>query len=485
DIRSHLVFQLSRALDLFFKPLRRAAGLPEWEPIVCGKATGTLVDDLTRVHSPVVLLADRVREDADLADEVTGLIAAHSVAHLSHLAIRLRHRAVPFAVLEDPRRFSQLKDRLGQPVVLEVSPLGVTVSDRVDSGNNHRRIKPQATDSRLDKAVSPSSVDLSATPVLLPLAEVTIANAGAKAFSAKRLKELSDRKGSGFATPQAFVIPFGVMVKSLQADPAIYAAYQHQVSRLAGLEGRTLSRALVRLQEMIRHLPVPPELSETLQEVFGPNQRLVMRSSANDEDLNGPGTAGVYDSVANVPRQKRIDAIRQVWASVWNGVAAASRNRAGWAHEKAHMAVLIESMLNPTFSFVLHTANPMNHNPNELYMELAVGLGQVLAHPHFPGSPYRMIYNKRSGRTRKLAFGNLSQAMVPSARGGLTKQVVDYSRVVLSLDNDTRNHLARRLSAIGTAVEQAMGGPQDIEGAIEGERIYLVQTRAQHVDGRG
>ena len=54
-------------------------------------------------------------------------------------------------------------------------------------------------------------------------------------------------------------------------------------------------------------------------------------------------------------------------------------------------------MLAPDYSFILHTVNPINHNPLEVYVEIAVGLGETLASAATRGSPYRMVCDRPSG----------------------------------------------------------------------------------------
>ena len=39
--------------------------------------------------------------------------------------------------------------------------------------------------------------------------------------------------------------------------------------------------------------------------------------------------------------------------------------------------------------------------------------------------------------------------------------------------------LGQRLSKIGVALEEAFGGPQDVEGALVGDSVYIVQSRPQ------
>jgi len=56
---------------------------------------------------------------------------------------------------------------------------------------------------------------------------------------------------------------------------------------------------------------------------------------------------------------------------------------------------------------------------------------------------------------------------------------MDYSGIALSTNPENRHKFGKRIAAIGQFVENAFGYPQDIEGAIVGDDIYLVQSRSQ------
>jgi phosphoglucan,water dikinase len=142
------------------------------------------------------------------------------------------------------------------------------------------------------------------------------------------------------------------------------------------------------------------------------------------------------------------------------------------------MAVLIQQMVRPDYSFVLHTLNPINQNPREIYVEIAVGLGETLVSAASRGTPYRLVCDKESGSATILAFANFSRALCAGPNGKAQK-TVDYSSIALSRDAEARRILGRRLANVGQFVETALKKPQDIEGAVQGEKIYLVQSRPQ------
>jgi phosphoglucan,water dikinase len=143
------------------------------------------------------------------------------------------------------------------------------------------------------------------------------------------------------------------------------------------------------------------------------------------------------------------------------------------------MALLIQRMIAPDLSFTMHTVNPISRNAGEAYVELAVGLGETLASAATRGNPWRLVCDKASSRTTMLAFANFSDALWPDSTGDLTRRIVDYSRMTLTQNSDLRRRLGARLAAIARAVEIELGRPQDIEGVITGEDIFLVQARPQ------
>src|SRR5438874_9953279 len=161
---------------------------------------------------------------------------------------------------------------------------------------------------------------------------------------------------------------------------------------------------------------------------------------------------GLCGSVPNVAPSDADSAIRAVWSSLWTRRAALSREQANIPHEQAHIAVLIQEMLTPDFSFVLHTVNPINHNPGEVYAEIAVGLGETLASGATRGNPYRMVCDRHSGAANTLAFANFSHAFWPDPAGGVVPRIVDYSRIAMSCEADTRKRLGRRLASIAELV---------------------------------
>jgi phosphoglucan, water dikinase len=481
EIRSHVVFQLSRILDLFLRAIRELAGLSPWEVIVPGSAAGLLMTSpniqyISSIALPVIALIDRVEGDEEIPNGVSGVIVSHQTPYLSHFAVRARQTGVVFAACEETSLLSELRHFLGRHIILDayqgkvdVAPAPGADSQPVDSNEQRDR----------RNFFAGSETVFLEEPFVLPLGRVTATTAGGKAYGARRLEALSRREGADFKTPTGLVIPFGVMEASLRSQSSLEKEYHHRLGCLEHLHPDELSESLAEFRSLIRKIEVPGPLVSGVIGQFGADARLMVRSSANYEDLEELAAAGLYESVANVPVDRVADAVRTVWASLWTRRAVMSRQNLAIPHNRAHMAVLIQQLVIPDLSFIMHTVNPANKNSDEVLIELVAGLGETLASAEYPGNPFRMVCNKRTGVVSMLAFANFSHAILPDAEEGMLFKTLDYSKINLSIHESYGGSLGSRLAAIGRFVEAALGSPQDIEGIVADKTIYLVQSRPQ------
>jgi phosphoglucan,water dikinase len=132
------------------------------------------------------------------------------------------------------------------------------------------------------------------------------------------------------------------------------------------------------------------------------------------------------------------------------------------------MAVLIEPVVPADLSFVMVTESPFA--TDEAYVELAVGLGETLCSATGEGSPYR-LHIRRKERTHRLsAHASYPDAWVIGLAGRIERRVARYSEVAW-------RSLAERLADLGELLESTLGGPQDVEGAVVGDELWVLQSR--------
>jgi phosphoglucan,water dikinase len=525
DIRSHIVFQVSKLATSLLRRIRRQLKLPPWDVLVPGQAAGraTIVaslDDWEKdSQDAAVLLLKQAAGDEEIPRNVAGIVLAHEMPHLSHLAVRARQAAIVFVACEEADEFDRLQKLQGQMVSLQAAPdtVSFNTTPQVDSspavdssspiprreGQGEGYENPFPTKALAQRpSLGIPAVQMSAATHCLPLEQATTENSGGKADGARRLLELSRQEKAGFLTVPALVVPFGIMEETLRSAPALDAEYKKSANDLDKKPHAEFETAVNRLRELVQKVTVPDAICSEVRQKFSANTPLVVRSSANCEDTEQFAGAGLYESVINVSPADVAAAIRKVWSSLWTLRAALSRREVGIPHEQAHMAVLVQELVNADFAFVLHTVNPITRDPRALYAEIVAGLGETLVSAETLGEPYRLTCDKQSEAVTILAFANFSKAARPNSyqdslafcegagRGEeglsqtglsekLSREILDYSKSNLSRDPATLESLGRRLCRIGTFVERALGKAQDIEGAIVQDKIYLVQARPQ------
>ncbi|XP_048496016.1 phosphoglucan, water dikinase, chloroplastic isoform X2 [Beta vulgaris subsp. vulgaris] len=516
EIRAGVIFQVSKICTILLKAVRQSLDSQGWDVIVPGSAYGTIVqvDSIipgslpSSVTGPVILVVRRADGDEEVTaagTNIVGVILLQELPHLSHLGVRARQEKVTFVTCEDDDSASYIEKLNGQYVRMEASSGGVDVQPCSPGETHHEPTVdiPPNRDLTTEEAVESddSSASLSVAPQVNPseavilLADATPHTCGAKAAACGRLSSLSEASAkvhneqgvpASFKAPAGAVIPFGSMELALEANQSLetYKSYIEQIETAQVADG-ALDKLCAELQELICSLKLSKEIIQSIAEIFPSTARLIVRSSANVEDLAGMSAAGLYESIPNVsPSNPTVfdSAVSRVWASLYTRRAVLSRRAAGVAQKKAQMAVLVQEMLSPTLSFVLHTLSPTDNDRNVVEAEIAPGLGETLA-SGTRGTPWRLSSGKFDGSVKTLAFANFSEEMLVGRAGPADGEVihltVDYSKKPLTVDPVYRRQLGQRLCAVGFFLERKFGCPQDVEGCLVGNDVYIVQTRPQ------
>ena len=512
-VRAGVLFQPVKLAETADARLRADLHLPPWGVIVPGTATGVALDcddlddcpaDLPGKAGDFAAIVRLTHADGDeeIPAWIKGIILAHPLPQLSHLAIRARQAGVVMAAAENVEDFADLAVPPGGDFVtfehveravtltLRVTAEGITL---VRGAENSGSAPVMARKSSAEVSCRPAPIVLATAPQVLAEAAITRGNGGAKAEGAAWLRSRAavSRTGAGekFSAPAAVALPFGSMEYALQAAGR-QTEYARAVAAFEKAAGEEISGCLENLRRIIMGVEIPVAVLEKLRELFpaafvtATGARFAVRSSSNGEDLENLAGAGLYDSVIGVTADALPTAIKQVWASLWTRRAALSRRAGNIPQDAVKMAVLIQEALAPDYSFVLHTADPVTGERGTVGMEIAVGLGETLASANQSGRPYHVVAPVNGG-LRLLSCADYSfaarggQNAGDGAQGQLRLERVNYAEIPLSRDSGAWEELALRLADIGRNLEKAAGRPLDIEGAVCGDKIWIVQARPE------
>lgn len=489
-IRAGVPFQLSRCVESLHRAAENYVAGDGFDPIVLGVARGTLVElerlspEATSAHDAgdiiaVVRAFDGDEEISTAGRHVKGAILYGELAHLSHLAIRARQERAPLvsALGADARR--GLEAFIGRDCVLNVTASGTEVR-AYDASRDVIESTAESTAQRDAGAVVPVLCDNVDEMTWLALEDATMRNAGAKSAVCSALVALALETKSGFSAPRGFVVPFGSMEASVRGD-----ARWEQL--LADVERATLENiddACAAIQSCVTdNLPSKSVVQDACSSVT-PGTRLVVRSSANVEDLSGMSAAGLYESVIGVDAAD-IDAVQRaiadVWASLYSRRAVLARRTAGVKQSDARMAVFAQELSPNALSFVLHSQSPVRGS-RSVQAELCVGLGETLA-SGVDGTPWRLEIDRETGEVSTMAYANHSTALrcrySAPTYGRVTTESIDYTRQELSVNGGKRDEIGKKLARVAVELENAFGSAQDIEGGLCGDEIVVVQSRPQ------
>lgn len=525
EIRSSVMFQLSKLNAHLLNASRKASGQSAWDMLVAGAAFGKLVPVETLdshnipkdISGNVVLLVKKAAGDEDVAHlvagsglgaRVTGVVLCQELPHLSHLGVRARQEKLVFASCwDDAVLETEVQTLSGKFVQLKVDVNGVVLSEHSGVNDNDLGHENEVALLQKEETVLATGNQNSVTSkalagkFVLSQADTTTELSGAKAGNCGLLEKIS-KKTKAFHVPKGMSLPFGSMQRCW--DDGVRTSVKQALQTIDKLlasdqQGDELDAAVAKLHEIIKSQKLPADSLGVISDQFETGSRVIVRSSSNMEDMAGMSGAGLHDSIPNIDPSSPEDlsrAITGVWASLHTKRALQSRNAVGIPHANAEMGVLIQEQLFPDVSFVLHTTDPISKNSNMLQAEIAPGIGETLA-SGARGTPWRFSVDKTSAEVATQAFANFSKILMPhgvTSKGnwipvgnnddesGLVYKVADYSVQPLSTEAGKRDLIGRQLVEIGTLLEAEFGGEaQDVEGAVVGNHLYIVQSRPQPV----
>jgi pyruvate, water dikinase len=261
--------------------------------------------------------------------------------------------------------------------------------------------------------------------------------AGGKGASLARMT------ADGLPVPPGFVVPSYVLEGSLDTERMLELAS---------------TQSAAELQQLVARCEAPAaEISTAYENLVGARRtatykmigdgRVAVRSSAVAEDSEAASYAGQQETYLFVEGAE--DVCRRVvdcWASFFSERALFYRSQKG-SLDDLRMAVVVQRMVDPEKSGVLFTVDPVKRRRDRMVVEAVRGIGEQVVSGEVTPDHYSL---DRKGRLKR-------------------QKVVDER--VLTGDE------LMRLGELGRQLEERHGTPQDVEWAIVGEEIFLLQSR--------
>jgi len=202
---------------------------------------------------------------------------------------------------------------------------------------------------------------------------------------------------------------------------------------------------------------------------------VAVRSSATAEDLPEASFAGQQATFLNIKgKEQVVQAVRACWASLFTARAIYYRIRNGFPHEKVLIAVVIQKMVNSDTSGIMFSVNPATSNFNEIIIEGGYGLGEAFVGGQVNADNFEVDKNNLTITSKSIQSQDWGYFRDPKT--GETKKfnIVENKKALQKITDEQVVQLAK----LAITIENHYQKPQDIEWAIEGNHIYIVQSRA-------
>src|SRR5438552_5822145 len=402
---------------------------------------------------------------------VAGIITSKPSTPLSHINLLAKGWGVPNVYIKNAQELFKQYNGWWVEFDARRDTYSIKQADLNVLAEYQKRLKE-----RLD-VMKPRS-DLSVTR-LAGLNAQRVASVIAYGAKSANLGELTHAHPPGFVVPSGFTIPFfyyDQFLKEHKLDDAIYTMLNDQKFVHDPAYRRAyLTRMRENFQKGTVNAGLRTEMLRRLHAEF-PGKGVFARSSTNSEDLPNFNGAGLYTTVPNVRGDTQlVEAIKAVWASVWNFEAYEARERAGIDHVKIYMAVLIQEGINSESSGVMITADPFNReinpiNKGSIYISAKRGLGMKVVEGQRIAE--QVVYRPIANAVQVLTRSEEDSLLIFDEHGGIREIPISGERVVLT------DEVVRRLAAAAENIKRIFHGKdQDIEWAYMKGQIYIVQSR--------
>jgi pyruvate,water dikinase len=234
---------------------------------------------------------------------------------------------------------------------------------------------------------------------------------------------LARMSAEGLPVPPGFVVPSYVLEESLDTE-------------------RMLELAATQSAEGLQ------EISAAYENLVGAGYaKVAVRSSAVAEDSEAASYAGQQETYLFVEGAEEVcRRVVDCWASFFSERALFYRSEKG-SLEDLRMAVVVQKMVDPEKSGVIFTVDPVRRRRDRMVIEAVRGVGEQVVSGEVTPDHYSL---DRKGKLKR-------------------EKIVD-ERVLTDEELLKLSELSRKL-------EEKHGVAQDIEWAIVGDDIFLLQSR--------
>jgi len=312
-----------------------------------------------------------------------------------------------------------------------------------------------------------------------------VAIAGGKGAS------LGEMLKSGVAVPPGFVVVADAFDRFLE-ETDLKMEIETALKKVNPDNINSVEKASKAIQDMIYDAIMPEDIAWEITKDFAKLKStcVAVRSSATAEDSAIASWAGELDSYLNVTKTNLLESVKKCWASLFTPRAIFYRFEKQLHKQKVSVAVVVQKMVQSDVSGITFTVHPVTEDRNQMVIEAGWGLGEAIVGGKITPDTY--IVNKPKAQNSKLK-GN-SKSKIPNSKNItiMDKNISEQKMMIVRGAKGTvekavskaNRHKQKmtdkqilKLAEICLDIEKHYKKPQDIEWAVEKNKIYILQAR--------
>ena len=199
---------------------------------------------------------------------------------------------------------------------------------------------------------------------------------------------------------------------------------------------------------------------------------IAVRSSATVEDTAETSFAGQLESYLNLKGLDEIVlSIKKCWASLYEPRSMFYFKEQGIDQSKVGVAVMIQEMIESDTSGVMFTIDPVTNNKSRIVIEAVFGLGSLIVkgevtpdHYEVTKRNFTIISREIGTQNKQLILTKSKNKEIPVSNAYKSSQKISDEKIIT-------------LAKLGKKLEDIYLYPQDIEWAIENDKLFILQSR--------
>jgi pyruvate,water dikinase len=283
---------------------------------------------------------------------------------------------------------------------------------------------------------------------------------------------LGEMTQAGLSIPSGFVVlsnAFGKFLKQTDLNIEIDSI----IKKVNHEDINSVEKASIKIRDLINDKQISENVKKEILKEFDKLKAkyVAVRSSATAEDSSIASWAGELESYLNVTKSNLLESVKKCWSSLFTPRAIFYRFEKKLHNQKILVAVVIQKMVQSEISGICFTVHPVTEDRNQMIIEAGYGLGEAIVGGMVTPDTY--VIDKKNNTIIDINISKQKIMITKTPKGTIKIKVLASKQEKQKLTNKQ----IIKLTEICKKIEEHYKSPQDIEWAIENNKIYITQSR--------